>query len=281
MVMTSKIEPSVKALDFTEDKLKDLISIAKHHNKQYLSNKPFPHIVIDGLFPDDILKDVLTELSNKKHDVEKNFFGSIKKFATPNPWDSGATTRRLLLDLNSSNLCLFLEELTSIEGVVPDPYYEGGGVHETLNEGFLKVHTDFNWHKKLKLDRRINVIIYLNKDWDEQWGGGLELWDKNMEKKCVEVSPAFNRTVIFSTTDFSFHGHPDPIKCPVEESRKSLALYYYSNGRPQSEIKFNKSADTNYQERPDEVFLEVWTAKKVLGKLMPPILIDALRKLKK
>ena len=281
MGIPSKVEPSIKTLDFTEDKVKNLISIAKEQNRNYLSNKPFPYIVIDGLFPDDLLHDVSTEFESKNHNVEKNFYGAVKKFATANPWDLEATTRRLLLDLNSKNICLFLEELTSIQGIVPDPYYEGGGIHETLNEGFLKVHTDFNWHKKLKLDRRINMIIYLNKDWDEKWGGGLELWDENMKNKCIEVSPAFNRTVIFSTTDNSYHGHPEPINCPENESRKSLALYYYSNGRPQKEVKFSHSTDTNYQERPDEFFSNVWSTKRVLGKITPPIVLDVLRKFKK
>ena len=100
----------------------------------------------------------------------------------------------------------FLESLTGIDGLIPDPYYEGGGLHPIVPGGFLKVHADFNWHKDLKLDRRLNVIVYLNRNWKEEYGGHLELWNREMTRCERRVLPIFNRCVIFSTTDFSYHG---------------------------------------------------------------------------
>ena len=161
------------------------------------------------------------------------------------------------------NFLKFLESLTGIEGLISDPYYVGGGIHETKKGGFLKVHTDFNYHKKLKLDRRVNLLLYLNSDWKEEYGGHLELWDKDMLSCKRKVLPVINRMAIFSTTDFSYHGHPEPLSCPDNRSRRSLALYYYTNGRPASELEFDKSTVTNYQERPGEVFNK---AKKPLGR---------------
>ena len=108
--------------------------------------------------------------------------------------------------------------------------------YEIKRGGVLKVHTDFNRHPNLSLDRRINVLIYLNKNWKEEYGGHLELWDKDMTKCIKKIAPTFNTMVIFSTTDFSNHGHPDPLNCPNERSRKSIALYYFSSGRPEHEI---------------------------------------------
>ncbi|MGH2611796.1 MAG: 2OG-Fe(II) oxygenase, partial [Rhabdochlamydiaceae bacterium] len=100
------------------------------------------------------------------------------------------------------------------------------------------------------LDRRINVLVYLNKSWKDEYGGHFELWDRDM-KNCVnKVPPTYNTMAIFSTTDFSYHGHPDPLQCPQDMSRKSLALYYYSNGRPAEEISLEKHT-TLFQQRTD------------------------------
>ena len=88
----------------------------------------------------------------------------------------------------------------------------------------------------MNLDRRINVLIYLNENWEEEYGGHFELWEKDKSKCIVRIPPIFNKMAIFSTTDFSWHGHPDPLTCPQGRSRKSLALYYYTHGRPEYEI---------------------------------------------
>jgi Rps23 Pro-64 3,4-dihydroxylase Tpa1-like proline 4-hydroxylase len=93
------------------------------------------------------------------------------------------------------------------------------------------VHADFNRHEKLNLDRRLNLLLYLNRDWKEEYGGHLQLWTRDMGRCVVKVLPVFNRCVVFSTTDFSYHGHPDPLTCPPGRTRKSIAMYYYTNGR--------------------------------------------------
>ena len=111
-----------------------------------------------------------------------------------------------------------------------------GGLHEIKQGGVLKIHTDFNKHPTNNLDRRVNLLLYLNKNWKDSYGGHLELWDKNMKECFNKVKPEFNTMVIFNTNDFSNHGHPDPLKCPYNLSRKSIATYYFSNGRPQNEI---------------------------------------------
>ena len=246
--------PAIRTLDLSAAGTERLIDFGNSQRQTYISNAPFPHIVIDNLFDNALLEDVLQDVTHLAHPIAKNFYGSIKKFATPDPQVMGPTARRLLLDLCSSRFCLFLEALTGIEGIIPDPHFEGGGVHEMAQDGFLKMHTDFNWNNKLKLDRRLNMLIYLNQGWQDSWGGHLELWDSNMKNQFVKVLPAFNTTVIFSTTDYSYHGLPNPLVCPADERRRSLALYYYSNGRPKSEVLFPQSTGTNYRERPGEFF---------------------------
>ena len=124
--------------------------------------------------------------------------------------------------------------------MISDPYLSGGGYHEINNGGFLKVHADYNKHPYINLDRRINLLLYLNPGWKKEWGGNLELYyDNDLKSPCVSVIPEFNRCVIFSTTSFTFHGNPDPVQCPSDKSRKSIALYYFSMGRPKSEMNTN------------------------------------------
>ena len=136
------------------------------------------------------------------------------------------------------------------EILIPDPYLIGGGLHELRNDGFLNIHADFNRHPKMKLDRRLNILIYLNKDWKNEYGGQLQLWDKNMKKCEQNIVPTFNRMVIFSTTDSSYHGNPIKVCHPKLISRKSIAMYYYSNGRPSSENQLGDHS-TIFRKRPD------------------------------
>lgn len=119
---------------------------------------------------------------------------------------------------------------------MPDPYFEGGGFHEIKPGGYLKMHVDFHKHKQMNLDRRLNILVYLNEDWKEEYGGHFELWEKDMSKSVTKILPVFNRLAMFSTTDY-WHGHPDPLTCPPDRSQRSLLLYYYTNGRPAEEVK--------------------------------------------
>jgi Rps23 Pro-64 3,4-dihydroxylase Tpa1-like proline 4-hydroxylase len=148
----------------------------------------------------------------------------------------------------------FLEDITGIAHLIPDPYLEGGGFHSIGAGGFLKIHADFNWHAKLNLHRRLNVLLYLNSKWSEDWGGDLELWDQDMTRCVKKITPVINRLVIFSTTDSSFHGHPDPLMCPSDVIRKSIALYYYTAGRPEEEVVRPRSTQTKYRARQGETF---------------------------
>ena len=141
----------------------------------------------------------------------------------------------------------FLQKITNInEKLIIDEKLNGGGLHEIKKGGLLKIHSDFNRHPILNLDRRLNVLVYLNKDWKEDYGGHLQLWDKEMQKCEKKILPIFNRMVIFSTTDYSNHGHPDPLNCPDKRSRKSVATYYYSDGRPSNEVDKMYIKNTTY-----------------------------------
>ena len=220
----------------------------KFLDKNYLNNEiiesykndiPFPNIVIDNFFEENFLNKVLDDfpdLSKIKVSEKYNNKDEVK-FANNDYVNFPISIKKLIDFMNSQQFLDFLQKLTSIkEKLQPDKELNGGGLHEIKSGGFLKVHTDFNKHPKFNLDRRINILIYLNKDWKENYGGDLQLWDKDMNSCKKKIYPKFNKMVIFSTNDFSNHGHPDPIKCPENISRKSIALYYFSDGRPDEEL---------------------------------------------
>jgi Rps23 Pro-64 3,4-dihydroxylase Tpa1-like proline 4-hydroxylase len=204
---------------------------------QYAQADPFPHIVLDRLFDDEVLEAVLRDFPAPSEMQWMKFDNPLEKKLGYFYERSGVskTVRDFLNAMNSFEMLLWLEALTGIEGLIPDPYFGGGGLHQIEPGGFLKVHADFNVHPKLKLDRRLNMLIYLNRNWKEEYGGHLELWDRDGKSCRKRILPVFNRTVVFSTTDTSYHGHPHPLASPPGVTRKSVSLYYYTAGRPQAE----------------------------------------------
>lgn len=215
----------------------------------YRQARPFPHVVVDGLFDAAMLERVLAEFPGAHEPFwRRHVHRNSLKLSLNQPQHLGATTRALLAELNSAAFLGVLETLTGIDGLIPDPYLEGAGLHQIGARGHLGIHADFNVHRKLGLDRRLNLLLYLNQDWPASYGGDLELWDRGMQAAQQRIAPLFNRMVVFNTNDDSYHGHPQPLTCPENRSRKSLALYYYTAGRPESERSAAHS--TLYQKRP-------------------------------
>lgn len=254
-----------------------LDELANKYRHFYALAEPFPHTVIDNFLPEPLLEQVLQEFPQPNKINWQTFnTPTEKKIACAAELQMGEFTRFVLHQLNSSIFINFLEKLTGIEGLIPDPHFVGAGLHQIERGGFLKIHADFNRHEKLKLDRRLNLLLYLNKNWQEGYGGHLELWRSDMSYCEKKILPIFNRCVIFSTTDYSYHGHPEPLNCPKAMTRKSLALYYYSNGRPAAELSTAHS--TLFRERSQENFASETkniSATKIIKKFIPPILIDA------
>ena len=189
--------------------------------------------MLDGLFDDDVLEAVLREFPSREAMRWREFDSTTeKKLGYFHETSSiSKTVRDFLEAMNSFEMLLWLEALTGIEGLIPDPYFGGGGLHQIEPGGFLKIHADFNVHPKLKLDRRLNMLVYLNKDWRDEYGGHLELWDRDMSACRQRSCRLFNRTVIFSTTDTSFHGHPHPLTAP-EGDVAEIGIALLLHGRP-------------------------------------------------
>ena len=273
-------------MNYLNPNINDLIQFGKDKHEEYVNAQPFPSIVLDDFFNESFLSQIADEFPDlsKQQDIITYNNQNEKKLEAKGEKYFSEKTRALAHFLNSQPILEFLQELTGIkEKLLPDPYFVGGGYHEIKPGGLLKVHADFNKHEDFKLDRRINLLVYLNKDWDESYGGHFELWDKKMTSAKAKVLPIFNRVAIFSTTDFSYHGHPNPLTCPPDRSRKSLALYYYSNGRPKSEVS-PKSHGTLFVNRTginNDVVKEPVTIKDIVREITPPFLFNVIKKIVK
>ena len=258
-------------MNFINKNYSNLHDVALKYFDQYISAKPFPHIVLDGFFDENLLQDILDEFPNNLDKVGVNSESDPQKlkFTLNDPTKFGKKTKAFLDFTNSYTILDFINKISGIkEKLAPDPYFQGGGLHELQNNGHLNVHSDFNKHQITGLDRRINALVYLNHDWKPEYGGSLELWNRDMTECVNKITPIFNRLVIFDTTDFSFHGNPDPINHPKNISRKSIALYYYSNGRPKNEIIEYRDTP-NWKDRPstNDTSKKITIFKKLFWKI--------------
>jgi Rps23 Pro-64 3,4-dihydroxylase Tpa1-like proline 4-hydroxylase len=218
-------------------------SFYKNLKTEYNRNTPFPNIIIDDLFPDYVLKEIYNEVRLNKNwqndSVDWTQKYQVNKFYWPHDEISAKSlhidlpqTHLFLKYLNSKDFISKLSELTGIPNLVGDEDFFGGGIHKINKGGKLDLHRDYNVHPTKKLYRRLNLLIYLNENWNENWGGNLELWDNNLTNCVKSIEPIFGRVVIFTISDDAIHGHPKPLNCPENISRYSLALYYFTEEKP-------------------------------------------------
>jgi len=270
-------------MNFIDKSPEELKAFAQLKHDEYVHGDPFPNIYFDDFFNAGFLQEVLSEFPDltKKADIKFDDPNQVK-LASKGEYRFGEKTREFMHYLNSQPFLEFLSTLTGIENLIPDPFFDGGGCHQIKPGGMLKVHADFNKHPKTKLDRRLNVLIYLNDNWREEYGGHFELWDKEMKESRKKILPLFNRMAMFSTTSDSYHGHPNPLTCPPDRTRKSLALYYYTNGRPAEEIIAGVGDHTTiFKHRKNDTRARlVDSFKETIRLITPPILIKGLHKLK-
>ncbi len=258
-----KIDPETLSLSTAVAK-----EAALSFSEDYQSGKPYAHGCIDNLMPPEILERVRNELLSLP-DAEDSFNRDQERLKTSySPERLPPYTRNLFYFLNSRPFLLFLEEVTGIQGLIPDPYFVGGGIHKVANGGHLDIHADFNHHGKLNLERRLNVLIYLNKDWKAEWGGEFEIWNTEMTEKVASFVPIFNRMCCFSTGSDTWHGNPEPVNHPDGEPRMSIALYYYTATWDET----RKSHTTLFKPRPgtEDKADRIIARREFLQNVLPP-----------
>lgn len=196
---------------------------------------PFPHFCIDDFLEEEFANQVYkafpsyqdAKLMGKEfsavNEKKKIQITDYKKFPEP--------ILQLRNLLASREFISKLEKITGISGLLSDPDLLGGGIHETNSGGRLDVHVDFNFIPEKQWYRRVNLLIYFNKDWKSEYGGYLDIWDKDVKQCYGSFAPIFNRACGFVTSEISFHG-VTPVTCPNGEMRKSFAVYYYTDTAP-------------------------------------------------
>ena len=233
--------------------------------RKYQTALPVPHIYIPTLLNPEGALAAATDFPSSSTSAwthyqhqNENKHGMTKRQLFP------ARLGEVCDALNSPAFVEWLSVLTGIEGLMADPTLEGGGLHQSGRGGFLNVHTDFSHHHyNVQWKRRINLIVYFNEGWQEEWGGSLELWDNKMRSCVVKYPPLLNNAIIFNTDEDSYHGFPEPLRCPEQSTRKSLALYYYTLDNGAKAAK----RSTNYRARPQDSLLKstmIWLDKKAV-----------------
>ncbi len=256
-------------------------SLGELFSAEYAAAQPFPHIVIDDFLPEALITQVVNNFPTGERDSDRVFnigYGGQHKRQIM-PEDCNRFSREVFQFFNSRPALQFLEGLTGIKGLLPDPYFDGGGFHEISRGGRLGIHADFRINEKLSVQRRLNLLIYLNPTWQDDWMGQLELWSRDMKECIVKIAPLINRCVVFSTEADTWHGHPDPLNIPEGMTRKSMALYYYTASSAVYEEAPNLS--TLYVSRPTdskEDKAEAWRFRReeYLREWLPPVGYRAL-----
>ena len=244
----------------------DLDVLADSLTAGYAAADPFPHIVIDGLFDTARLVAVAAELPKDAPGWKVYDTATERKRVFDRVGDLGPAAAGLANELNSSDFVAFLERLTGIDGLVPDPHLTSAGYFDVPTGGFLDVHVDFTRNRRLSLVRRVNVLVYLNEGWQPDWGGQLELWRTIDDGPVERIDPVLNRTVIFDTPDAP-HGHPSRVRAPEGRSRLCFSAYYYTSpdGDPGARahgVRFAARRPTGRKER--------------VRRLVPPVLFDRM-----
>jgi hypothetical protein len=232
---------------------------------EYRDNQPYPHVHLTAFLDEEIARQAAAAFPQTQDGtwIQWKHYNENKQ-GKNRPEELPPLLADLIHEFQAPEFVAWLSELTGIDGLFADPMLEGGGLHVSRRGGFLNVHTDFlRHHHKPDWRRRVNLLVYLSEGWQEEWGGHLELWDRQMRHCAAKYPPLLNHAVVFSTTDESYHGHPDPITCPEGEARKSIALYYYTIDGPGGVA----SRGTRYRSRPrDGSFkrLLIWLDTKLV-----------------
>jgi len=207
--------------------IRDKFNNYQELNNIFVGTAPYPMIVLDNFLPDNFAHNMYKECETIPEQHWTNFTRRGSLMQECNNLEVAPYAFEFVNHIHSSLGMNWLIQITGIKDLIPDPYLVGGGYSRTSTGHSLKMHTDFNWNDTLKLHRMLSIIVYLNPKWQEDWGGALKFNDFNNEKTIQEVYPKFNRAVIWRYHKRGFHGYPDPLRCPEDQTRNTFRLFFY------------------------------------------------------
>lgn len=219
----------------------------------FQSGVPYPHVIIHNFFKDDIFQSIISQFGHPEIDSGwVKYWNPLEKKYALNLFSDKPIVQKVFNELQSEEFIDRLKQITRIPDLQTDPHMHGAGLHYHPTNGKLDMHLDYSIHPISKLERRVNLIIYINNVWQEEWGGALELWDNDFTKCVKKVFPMPNTAVLFQTSDISYHGIPRPIECPENIGRQSLAIYYMS--QPRENITHRYKAE--FRPLPNQIITE-------------------------
>ena len=227
--------------------------LVEEYSVSYQEASPYPYVMFDGLFDDAVIDQINREIDESNFKKDERAIEGIEIKVRSDFEDNESlppVTKTAFEVLNGGKFLELVSRLTGIDGLISDPYYDGGGINITENQGTLAVHVDGTTQHRMKVCRRINAILFLNEEWDENWNGYHEQWefinkdkspfDEDQSWRCVrKILPKKNRLMIFTTNDHSWHGHAGVLEVPEQVQRRSLITYYYTATRPESDLVFD------------------------------------------
>ena len=223
--------------------------------REFDAGVPFRHLVIESFLEPGFAAEVAAAFPSFEEaqalGFEFDFVNERRKIQISDASKFPGPIARLHEALAAPEFLADLEYITGIEGLEADPRLGGAGMHMTGPHGLLDVHVDFNYVEERDLHRRLNILVYLNPDWDPSWGGAIELWDEKVKRCHRRVAPLLGRCLLFETSRISFHG-VEPLVGPPDAVRKSFAAYYYTKAAPARWDGTKHS--TIFRARPDEGF---------------------------
>lgn len=241
--------------------------------------EPVPHLVLDDFLPEEVAARVEAAFPGPGAPWSALPTADQRgKLALRDERHMPASARALVHELHSGPFLELLERITGIRELIADTTLAGGGLHRIERGGSLSVHVDFSHHPRNGLNRRLNLLLFLNPGWREEYGGHFELWREDLSGPAVRIAPLYNRMALFATSSRSWHGHPEPLACPPGVARRSLALYYFSNGRDDEAAVHNTlfrsppGRSTDLRTRLVRAASSGWVRE-----LLPPLLYRGLR----
>lgn len=237
----------------------------------YRGTQPFDHMIVDDFLSPEAASSLEAEFPEFQSPVWRGYNNAIEIKKLLNDWDKfGPETYRFFSLVNSPEFVAYLRDLLDISPLYADPGLHGGGWHIHAAGGKLNPHLDYSIHPKLGLQRKLNLLVYMNSSWEASWGGRLGLWEQHPEHKkpgrlVQQIEPRFNRAVLFDTTQKSWHGLLDPIECPDAEFRKSLAVYYLTEPAADAEDRGKALFAPTAEQESDQAVLDLIKARSQVG----------------
>jgi Rps23 Pro-64 3,4-dihydroxylase Tpa1-like proline 4-hydroxylase len=205
-------------------------------SNQFINAKPFEHVIIPNFLNEEYANKISNKFPTNLNEWHKYCNPLEVKYAFDDINSLDNDIKKVFYILSSEQVIEKVSKITNISNLTYDNYLHGAGLHAHPRYGRLNMHLDYEKHPYTSLQRRLNIILYMNKEWETSWNGATELWDEKMENCVVKSEIKFNTAIMFKTNEISWHGVPEKIMCPENVYRKSIAYYYLSPLENKSDV---------------------------------------------